>query len=140
MFSWRQEHMNDATDLACLLASMAPQLMRDEFVFCTLQNARYGDHAQLAPLASFQESEGLTLILPRENADESGFAYDTVFSCITLMVHSSLDAVGLTAAVAGALAAAGISANVVAAHFHDHIFVPAERAVDALSVLEQLGG
>lgn len=132
--------MNGTTDLALLLSSMTPQVMTGEFVFCTLQNARYGDHAQLSPLASFQESEGLTLILPRENAEESDFAYDTVFSCITLTVHSSLDAVGLTAAVAGALAAAGISANVVAAHYHDHIFVPSDRAVDALSVLERLGG
>ena len=62
-----------------------------------------------------------------------------MFCCIVLTVHSSLNAVGLTAAVAGALAAAGISANVVAAHYHDHIFVPSERAVDALAVLEQLG-
>jgi uncharacterized protein len=131
--------MNGVTDLALLLSSLAPQLLAGEFVFCTLQNARYGDHVQLSPLASFEEREGLTLILPRESADESGFTYDTVLRCITLTVHSSLDAVGLTAAVAGALAAAGISANVFAAYYHDHILVPSAHAIDALAVLEQLG-
>ena len=54
------------------------------------------------------------------------------------MVHSSLAAVGLTAAVAAALADHGISANVVAAFYHDHIFVPAERAEEALAALRAI--
>jgi hypothetical protein len=53
-------------------------------------------------------------------------------------VHSSLEAVGLTAAVAGALTAAGISANVVAAFHHDHVFVPADRAEAAMAQLDLL--
>ena len=52
---------------------------------------------------------------------------------------SSLEAVGLTAAVAGALAAEGISANVVAAFHHDHVFVPAGRAAEAMACLARLG-
>jgi len=127
-------------DLTVLLSSLSPQLTAGEFVFCTLENGRYGDHAHLSPLAAIQEKEGLTLILPREHAHEAGFSYDAVFSCITLGVHSSLNAVGLTAAVAGVLASEGISANVVAAWYHDHIFVPFERTKDAMAVLAQLGG
>ena len=127
------------TDLKVLLSSLSPQLMAEEFVFCTLPDARYGDFAHLSPLAAFQELEGLTLILTRQRAQDSGFAYAGVFRCLTLTVHSSLDAVGLTAAVAGALADQGISANVMAAWYHDHIFVPAERAEDAMAVLATLG-
>lgn len=126
------------TDLEVLLSSLSPQLMADEFVFCTLPDARYGDFAHLSPLAAFQEREGLTLILTRARAQDSGFAYTGVFRCLTLTVHSSLDAVGLTAAVAGALADRGISANVLAAWYHDHVFVPAERAEEALAVLATL--
>lgn len=131
--------MTAEADLAVLLSSLSPQLMVGEFVFCTLENGRYGDHAHLSPLAAFQEKEGLTLILPREHAHAGGLSYDTAFSCITLGVHSSLNGVGLTAAVAGALASEGISANVVAAWYHDHIFVPSERADAAMAVLAQLG-
>jgi uncharacterized protein len=131
--------MTAEADLAVLLSSLSPQLVAGEFVFCTVANGRYGDHAHLSPLAAFQEEEGLTLILPREHAQAGGFACDAVFRCITLGVHSSLNAVGLTAAVASALAAENISANVVAAWYHDHIFVPCERSDDAMAVLARLG-
>ena len=85
------------------------------------------------------EPEGRTLVLPRERAASLGLAYGFVASWITLRVHSSLDAVGLTAAVATALAAEGISANVVAGYYHDHVFVPWVRASDALDALRALG-
>ena len=57
---------------------------------------------------------------------------------ITLQVHSSLTAVGLTARVADALAEAGISANMVAAIHHDHVFVPWERREESLAILHRL--
>ena len=126
------------TDLAKLLASLSPHLVDRDFVFCTVQDARYGDLAELSPLASFREQEGLTVVVARQDADRAGLAYDSVFRCITLNVHSSLEAVGLTAAVSGKLAETGISANVIAAYYHDHIFVPAEKADAALSALNEL--
>ena len=132
--------MTAEKNLHKLLSSLAPELVPGEFVFCTVHSARYADYAQLSPLASFSEREGLTLVLPRGNAARAGFTYESVFRCITLTVHSSLDAVGLTAAVAGALAQGGISANVIAAYYHDHVFVPSEQARDALAVLEALAG
>ena len=85
-----------------------------------------------------QEAEGLTLVLPRETADAHGLSYDYVAAWITLQVHSSLAAVGLTASFSAALAQAGISCNVVAGFHHDHLFVPSERAERALSTLRAL--
>ncbi len=80
----------------------------------------------------------MTLILPAEVAAAHDLAASAPLRMITLSVHSSLEAVGLTAAVAAVLTEAGISANVVAAFHHDHVFVPAERAQDALSALQGL--
>ena len=124
--------------LATLLAGLSPRLAPGEFVFCTLAGAAYGDAAGLAPLAAFAEEEGLTLVAPLERAAAAGHACDQPMRCITLGVHSSLEAVGLTAAVAAALAARDISANVIAAYHHDHVFVPAARAQEALELLQAL--
>lgn len=129
--------MAGETDLNKLLASLTPQLMAGDFVFCTIPDACYGDFADLLPLASFQEAEGLTLLIPRQNADNAGVNYEGMFKGIRLKVHSSLEAVGLTAAVSSKLARRGISANMMAAYYHDHIFVPAEKAEDALSALTE---
>ena len=123
-----------------MLAQLSPFLRESEFVFCTFADGSYGDHADLMPLCAFAEAEGLTLVLPKSRADAAGCGYEGVFRCITLEVHSSLDAVGLTAAVSQALAAAGIPANVVAAYYHDHVFVPALRADEALAALQALTG
>jgi len=81
----------------------------------------------------------LSLVMRREQADTAGLPYDVVVAWIALTVHSALDAVGLTAAVAGQLAGAGISCNVIAARHHDHLLVPHARAQDALDLLQQLG-
>ena len=89
-------------------------------------------------MATFNEEEGTTLVVERTAADVAGLEYGPVLRCITLQVYSSLAAVGLTAAVAGALADAGISANVIAAYHHDHVFVPADRAEEAVSILGSL--
>lgn len=120
--------------LATLLQQMEPELNKGEYVFCTLQEESAKNIDQV--LFSFKEKEGLTLVLPRQVADAAGLAYSFVFSWITLQVHSSLEAVGLTAAFSTALAKAGISCNVVAAYYHDHIFVPAKDTAKAMQVLK----
>jgi hypothetical protein len=125
-------------DLKRLMTSLSPHLMDGDFVFCTIQDGKYGEFAELLPMASFCEEEGLTLLVTKENADKAGFNYESIFKCITLKVHSSLEAVGLTAAVSSKLAKRGISANVLAAYYHDHIFVPAEKVDAALSALNDL--
>jgi hypothetical protein len=130
--------MSGEKDLHQLLRNMSPLLVAGEFIFCSFENSRYGDHAQLLPVASFAENEGLTLVIPRAKADQYALHYAAIFSCITLQVHSDLAAVGLTAAFATKLAKHGISANVIAGYYHDHIFVQQEYTQEALAALNEL--
>ena len=130
--------MNAETDLATLVRNLEPRTLPNTYVFCSVEDADYGDLSHTGPLASFAEPEGLTLVLTRESADEESLAYEGTFRCISLQVHSSLEAVGLTAAVTGELAAHGISANVIAGYHHDHIFVPSSQVESALSLLETM--
>lgn len=128
--------MAGETNLQKLLQSMKPEIQESEYVFCTLKGV-YGDYTDLNPIASFMEDEGLTLIITKAAALNAGIKFESVFKCITLTIHSSLDAVGLTAAVAGKLGEYGISANVVAAYYHDHVFVQAEKAEAAVKALSE---
>ncbi|MBD9414445.1 ACT domain-containing protein [Pseudomonas sp. PDM16] len=128
--------MTGETSLAKLLTSMAPRLNPGEYVFCTL--ARPGAEHTANALGSFREAEGTTLILPRDEAERLELGFDYVAAWITLEVHSSLAAVGLTAAFASALAKAGISCNVIAGYHHDHLFVARDDAKHALAVLRAL--
>lgn len=129
--------MSGITDLSQLIASMKPELIKEEFVFCTV-SGQLSQYLVLKPVATFLEAEGLTLVLTKHKADEAGLEYEGFFRQITLMIHSSLEAVGLTAAVSTKLATKGISANVIAAYYHDHIFVSAEKAELALLALKEL--
>ncbi|MFD8205178.1 ACT domain-containing protein [Streptomyces sp. NPDC059695] len=127
--------MNAERDLTRLLAGMRPDLDPGRYVFTTVDGPA---PAGVAPVVTVAEPEGLTLVVRQEEADSAGLAYDYVAGRITLRVHSALDAVGLTAAVAGELAAAGLSCNVVAGFHHDHLFVEHGRAGEALDVLSAL--
>ena len=130
--------MSGETDLSKLIAGMAPRLLSGEFVFVSFPGAAYGDHAELEPVASCRESEGLSLVVPRERALAQGLAADAPLRAISLGVHSSLEAVGLVAAVSSSLAENGISANMIAGYYHDHVYVPSADAERALAVLEAL--
>jgi len=112
-------------DLGRLLAGMNPVVNPGRFVFVTVPGAA---PAGVRPVVTVLEPEGLTLVVPQESADEHGLGYDYVAGWITLRVHSALDGVGLTAAVAGVLADAGLSCNVVAGYHHDHLFVRYDRS------------
>ncbi|AVA20548.1 MULTISPECIES: ACT domain-containing protein [unclassified Rhizobium] len=130
--------MPGITELKLLIASMKPNLIEGEFVFCCVPPSMLTDYIHLKPIGMFHEKEGMTLILPIEAARQAGLPAEPAMRMISLDVHSSLEAVGLTAAFAMALGSEGISANVVAAYYHDHIFVPiadAERAMAALKAL-----
>lgn len=130
--------MSGETDIARMLASLSPRLMDGEFVFCSFDGADYGDYSNLAPVAAIREPEGLTLVVPRSKADAQAIGYSSVFRMISLSVHSSLDAVGLTAAFSRKLTEHGISSNVIAGYYHDHVFVPRDRAAEAVAALEEL--
>jgi len=129
--------MSGITDINELLSSMQPALLDELFVFCTVKG-QLAEYVNLAPIATFVESEGLTLVLTKDKADKADLQYEGVFRQITLTVHSSLEAVGLTAAIATKLTSKGISANVIAAYYHDHIFVSNDKAEQALSALREL--
>ena len=126
------------TNLSVILRNMKPVVVPGEYVFCTVR-----DPAQL-PLhvirLLFQEQEGYTLVVPKEVAEHYNLPGIFPSAWITLQIHSSLAATGLTAAFSAALAQEGISCNVVAAYFHDHLFVPidlVDRALDALARLSR---
>jgi uncharacterized protein len=130
--------MSGETDLQSMLSDLKPVLLPDRYVFCTVKDADYGDLAHTQPLASFRETEGLTLVVSEESALREALEFEGTFRCITLQVHSSLEAVGLTAAVADALAKQNICANVIAGYYHDHVFVPSDRADHAVALLQSL--
>jgi hypothetical protein len=128
------------TDLATLLRTLEPVLDGNEWVFVRVEDSevpKYMPHA----LASFREKEGMTLVIPRMKATEVQHSSGPM-ARITLAVHSSLEAVGLTAAVSRTLANDGISANMIAAYHHDHVFVAlalADRAMNCLHGLSRAG-
>jgi hypothetical protein len=124
------------TDLQLLLKNMDPRLNQGEFVFCVVDSPQSA--LALNPLSMFQEDEGVTIIIPKQQADTATLPYSVVCAWITLTVHSSLEAVGLTAAVSKALTKANISCNVVAAYYHDHLFVPIQDAKMAVNILHEL--
>lgn len=130
--------MSGERDLSRLLAGLRPRRLPGAFAVAVAPGG--GVPAGLRPFATVREDEGLTLVLPREQADGAGLAYDYVAALITLQVHSDLAAVGLTAAVSGRLAAAGISCNVLAGARHDHLLVPLDRAAEAVHLLTGPGG
>ncbi len=128
------------TNLDRLLATLSPRLIDGEFVFCVFPDSRYGDFTHLEPVAAIVEPEGLTLVVPKPKADAQSLNYTSVFRMITLGAYSSLDAVGLTAAFSDKLTEHGISSNVVAGFYHDHLFVPREMAGKAVAALQELTG
>ncbi|MDI3421177.1 ACT domain-containing protein [Streptomyces luteolus] len=122
-------------DLTRLLTGLRPHLDPHRYVYATVTG---GIPPGLDPVVTVREDEGRTLVVRQEEADRAGLPYAYVAGWITLRVHSALDAVGLTAAVAGLLADAGLSCNVVAGFHHDHLFVPYERAEEAVDLLGRL--
>lgn len=117
------------------MSDLRPQLNEGRYVFTTVAE---GVPLGVAPVATVVEPEGLTLVLTEDDAQAAGLAYDYVAAWITLLVDSTLEEVGLTAAFSARLAAAGISCNVVAGFHHDHLFVPHDRAAEAIALLEAI--
>ncbi|MGO4806632.1 N-acetyltransferase [Arthrobacter sp. 2MCAF15] len=127
--------MTAEKDLHTLLATMRPELREGEYVYALWPHGR---PLAGAISAAVREAEGLTVVLPRAEADSLELSYDFVAAWITLQVHSSLEAIGLTAAVSAALTEAKISCNVLAGFHHDHLLVPVADAERALETLHEL--
>ena len=126
-------------DLDALLRNVKPERQEGVFVFCAIAQGEQIP-AAVDPLLTFREREGTTLVMRREEAESAGLSYEFPSRLITLGVHSSLQAVGLLAAIAAPLAEAGISVNAVSAFYHDHLFVPDHRADEALALLKNMSG
>lgn len=124
-------------DLGALLRHMKPELRPGIFVFCTIPPDERIP-AAVNPLLTFREQEGTTLVIAREEAEAAGLRHAFASRLITLTVHSALDAVGFLAAITARLAEAGISVNAVSAFHHDHLFVPVDRADEAMTLLQAM--
>ncbi|SDW47980.1 ACT domain-containing protein [Flavobacterium degerlachei] len=122
-------------NLEILLKTMKPQHNIGEYVFCVIPNLKDINLEEV--ILVFREKEGITIVIKKELADSLKLDYSFISGWITLTVHSSLQAVGLTAAFSNALAKNGISCNVIAAFYHDHIFVDHNDINKAIHILEE---
>lgn len=128
--------MSGEKDLDALIAAMSPQMGPEVYVFSTVHPDT--DLSLMEVMMMFKEAEGVTLILRRDDALAYGVGVEFPCRMITLTAHSSLAAVGFMARIAQALAARGISVNPVAGFYHDHLFVPEDRAEEAMEALRGL--
>lgn len=126
--------MTGETNLEILLQSLSAEADDDVFVFVTLPDDMIPE--DIHPKMVFQEAEGTTIIIPRQEAMERDIAFEFPCRMITLNIHSSLDAVGFIAVIAAELAKHGMGVNPVSAFYHDHLFVPENRKDDAMKILE----
>jgi hypothetical protein len=128
--------MSGEINLAKIIKQMKPVLNEGEFVFTTLNNAAHVLRNDI--ICEFKEVEGTTLVLKRAKADALNLSYTYIASWITLKVHSSLDAIGLTAVFSTELAKHNLSCNVIAGYYHDHIFIDKRDATKAIEILKEL--
>jgi hypothetical protein len=124
------------SDLNKLIKGLSPKLNDGEYVFTSIKNIELLNTSEV--ICTLKEKEGLTLILERSRADQLGLKYNFIASWITLEVHSSLNAVGLTSLVTTELADNAISCNVIAGYYHDHIFVSTKDSLKTLEILNYL--
>ena len=126
--------MDGETNLDILLKNMQPVLHEGIYVFHSSDIA-LSETIALNPIMIFQEREGTALILEKKNADNANLIYHYPSKMITLNVHSSLNAIGFLAAITRKLADKNISVNPVSAHYHDHLFIPEDKADSAMKCL-----
>lgn len=128
--------MDQSSELTRLVSQMQPRQNPGSYAFCQIPEDQRSTDPRI--IASFREAEGTTAIVELSLAQERDWSAVFVAAWITLDVHSELESVGLTAAVAAELARGGISCNVVAAIYHDHLFIPWEHAERAISLLKAM--
>ncbi|NCB02410.1 MAG: ACT domain-containing protein [Spirochaetia bacterium] len=122
-------------ELNLLLKRLQAHLSDDEFVIACVERVE----SSITPFAVVREKEGLTIVITTGEACKIPISFSHTWALITCEVHSSLLAVGLTAHLSSALARSGISANIIAGYYHDHVLVPYELRGQALCILNNLG-
>ncbi|WP_431166188.1 ACT domain-containing protein [Tenacibaculum halocynthiae] len=128
--------MSGEKNLSKLIQGMTPELNEGDYVFSTIKDESFIKRKDT--ICEFKEKEGTTIVIEKKKADELKLKYDYIASWITLTIHSSLDAVGLTAIFSTELAKNNISCNVIAGYYHDHIFVDKKDADKAIDVLKKI--
>ena len=128
--------MKGESNLAQLIKGMAPRLNPGEYVFVTIKDIDEIDRTHT--ICEFKEKEGITIVIEKSKADELELTYEYIASWITLMIYSSLEAMGLTAIFSTELAKHNISCNVISAYYHDHVFVDKKDSARAVQVLRDL--
>ena len=131
--------MPGQTDLKKILESIDPYLVDESFIFMTTDQSLSSISNTLNPIASFKENEGLSIVITQATADKNAITYDSVFSCISLGVHSSLESYGLISTISRELTQNNISTNVFSGYYHDHIFVQSGKAGMALEIISNIG-
>ena len=134
-----------ATDLSELLRSTSPVLHTGTFVFGHIPARTDADSRNVLKLLAdlpiqslFREDEGWIVIVEQSVADQ--VQLQSTFPCkrITLKVQSSLEAVGFMAAITARLTELRIGVNPVSGYFHDHLFVPEDKAEAAMEMLKRM--
>lgn len=128
--------MSGETNLSIILKNLQPILHAGEYVYCKINHQEEMDVSKA--ILFFREEEACTIVLKKEDADTVGLEYTYISSWITIKMHTSLEAVGLTSVISSALAKENISCNVVAAYFHDHIFTEKKDEALAMHILHNL--
>jgi len=128
--------MSGEKNIATLIKGMTPKLNSGEYVFCTVADISTINRTDT--ICEFKEDEGVTVVMERNKADALKLKYEYIASWITLQIHSSLDAVGLTALFSTELAKHDVSCNVIAGYYHDHIFVDIKDAKKVIQALVSL--
>ncbi len=123
-------------DLSEVLHTLQVSCDEVRYGFASVTEAAISRSEQV--LGTFREDEGLTVIATQEYFEREGIAHQGPFARLTIEVYTSLELVGLTALLAAELAEREIPANVIAAYFHDHIFVPYDVRAKALEAIMEL--
>ena len=128
--------MSPENNLEKLVKGMTPKLNEGEYVFAVIDDLKSIDINDA--ICMFKEAEGITVVIERNRADKIGLSYQFISNWISLMIHSSLNSIGLTAVFSSELAKNNISCNVIAGVYHDHIFVAIKDSKLAMEVLDNL--
>ena len=125
-------------ELKDILGNLKPRILEGSFVFTTSNDELVHLMKTFKPIATFREEEGITLVISKDEADKFNLKYDSLFRCISLGVHSSLNSYGLISSISSELTKKKISSNVFSGFYHDHIFVQADLADTAIQVINSL--